>query len=156
MSKLNRRTFLTMAGASSIVAGLIIPTTGLAHDLAAGSNTLTFRAIGEVPSHPMPACASYIIEGHINLATRSGVVTKTLVAGGRANMSAITLPGLSRIIRITDVQRRDDAYHLTGVVDDRSLLKPGETSTFTLVIDPSQKIARTNAFGSDVLLTLEG
>jgi hypothetical protein len=155
MNKLNRRTFLTMAGASSIAAGLAIPASGLANELAKGSDTLTFRAVGEVPSHPMPAFASYVVEGHVNLAARSGVVTKTLVAGGRANMSNVALPGLSRIIRITDVQKRAGTYQLRGIVDDRSLLQPGEASTFTLVINPSQQVAKTNAFGSDVLLTLE-
>src|SRR5258708_871311 len=134
MNKLNRRTFLTMAGAGSVAAvGLVIPASGLSDGLTRNNDTLTFRAVGEVPSQPMPAYASYAIEGHVNLTARSGVVTKTLFAGGRGNMSTIALPGLSRIIRITDVQKQAGSYQLSGVVDDRSLLKLGEAATFTLV-----------------------
>jgi len=45
-------------------------------------------------------------------------VTKTVFAGAPEAMSTIALPGLSRIVRITEVQDRGAQLRLTGVVDD--------------------------------------
>jgi hypothetical protein len=104
----------------------------------------------------MPAYASYVIEGHVNLSTRSGVVTNTLLAGDPGQMSRITFPGQSRIVRVTDVQDLGGTFRITGVIDDRSQLQRGESSDFELLLDPSQRIARTSHLGSDLLLTLEG
>ena len=71
-------------------------------------------------------------------------------------MSTIALPGLSRIIRINDVQDLGGAFRLKGVVDDRSLLQPGESPNFELIIDPSQKLAKTRYLGTDIVMQLEG
>jgi hypothetical protein len=158
MNKLNRRTFLTMAGASSAVAitGVAVASNELLTGSGKGkSGTLAFRAVTGMPSHSMPAYASFVIEGHVDLGTRSGVITKTLYAGYPEAMSRIAFPGQSRIAHITDVENVGGSFRITGLIDDRSQLMPGESATFSLFIDPSAGVARTSVFGTDLMLTLE-
>ena len=154
MKKLNRRKFLALAGASSAAV-----TTGGAITLAelgqTKGKTLTFRAVTGMPSHSLPAYASYVIEGHVNLASRSGVVTQTLYAGGPEVMTKIAFPGQSRIIRVTDTQDLGGVFRITGVVHAPSQLRYGESSTFDMLIDPSQRIARTKLAGSELVMDLE-
>lgn len=157
MKKLNRRKFLTLAGASSVAAatGVGIPSAGLltGHTM---DGTLTFRAVAGLPSQLLPAYASYVIEGHVNLATRSGSITKALYAGEPKEMSRIALPGQSRILRVTDAEELGGTFRVTGVLDDRSQLLPGEDPTFSIFIDPAQHIARTTFSGSELVMQLEG
>lgn len=156
MNKLNRRKFIALAGAGSAVAATGGALTLAGHSLGqTKSDTLAFRAVAGLPSRFMPAYASYVIEGHVNLSTRSGVVTKTLFAGDPEEMSRITFPGQSRIVRVTDVQDLGGTYRITGLIDDRSQLQRGESSDFALLLDPSQGIARISYYGSDLLMTLE-
>jgi len=96
-----------------------------------------------------------VIEGHVNLTTRSGMLTKAVFAGHPEGMSTIALPGLSRIVRITDVQDLGGAFRIIGVVDDRSQLLRGESLDFDMYIDPSNGIVRTGFFGNEVQLLLE-
>ncbi len=157
MKKLNRRTFLTLAGASSAAAaaGIGLPST----DLLKGQNTdgmLMFRAVAGLPSQLLPAYASYVVEGHVNLTTRTGVITKALYAGGPQGMSTVAFPGQSRLLRVTDAEDLGGTFRVTGVIDDRSQLLPGEDSTFSILIDPAQRIARTSLSGSELVMQLEG
>ena len=162
MKGMNRRRFLQIAGAGSVAVAagtaVAVPALTSAPRLAASSKqgTFTFRAVAGLPSKSLPAYASYVIEGHVNLSTRTGAMTKTLFAGAPNGMSTIALPGLSRIIRINDVQDLGGAFRLRGVVDDRSLLQRGESPNFELLIDPAQKLAKTSYFGSDIVMQLEG
>lgn len=162
MKAMNRRRFLQIAGASSVAVAAgtaaTVPTLTSAPRLTASSKqgTFTFRAVAGLPSKAMPTYASYVIEGHVNLTTRTGAMTKTLFAGTPDAMSAIALPGLSRIIRIHDVQDLEGSFHLKGVVDDRSLLQQGESPNFELLIDPVQKRAKTNYLGTEIIMQLEG
>ncbi|TMF51773.1 MAG: hypothetical protein E6I32_02035 [Chloroflexi bacterium] len=135
MNKLNRRTFLTMAGASSAVA-----ITGVA---VASNELLTGSGKGKSGTLAL------------DLGTRSGVITKTLYAGNPEAMSRIAFPGQSRIAHITGVENVGGSFRITGLIDDRSQLMPGESATFSLFIDPSAGVARTNVFGTDLMLTLE-
>jgi hypothetical protein len=70
-------------------------------------------------------------------------------------MSTIALPGQSRIIRVTKAEDLGGTYRITGVIDDRSQLQRGESSSFNIFLDPSQRIARTNLFGSELVMNLE-
>src|SRR5205085_1807201 len=74
MNKLNRRKFLTLAGVGSAAAaaGAALPGANL---LTGGekAKTFTFRAVVGLPKKPLPAYASYVIEGHVDLAAGSGV-----------------------------------------------------------------------------------
>src|SRR6266702_6460776 len=159
MNKLNRRKFIAIAGVGSAAAAttgaLTLAGLPLGHTNTRGE-TLAFRAVAGLPSRLLPAYASYVIEGHVNLASRSGVVTQTLYAGAPEGMSKIAFPGQSRIVRITDAQDLGGTFRILGTIDDRSQLQRGESSTFDILLNPSQRIAKTNFFGSELVLQLEG
>ncbi len=163
MKGINRRQFLQLAGAGSLAAATAgataaIPVLPTAPRLTPTSKqgTFTFRAVASLPSKPLPSYASYVLEGHVDLRTHSGIMMKTVFAGHPGAMSTVALPGLSRIIRITDVQELGGTFHILGVVDDRSQLQRGESRSFDLLIDPAQGLARTSSLGSPMLLQLEG
>src|SRR5215831_13911892 len=161
MKGINRRRFLQLAGAGSIAAasGTTTGVTALsaANRLSATNKQgrFTFRAVTGLPSKPLPSYASYVLEGYVDLSKRSGIITKTIFAGHPESMSTVALPGLSRIIRITDVQELGGTFRVLGVVDDRSQLQRGENRSFDLLIDPVQGLARTNSLGSPLVLQLE-
>ena len=157
MSKLNRRKFLTLAGASTAAAatGVGITSAGLIAGHST-SRTFTFRAVTGLPTMLLPAYASYVVQGHVDLSKRSGTVTKTIYAGEPDEVSLIAFPGQSRIVRITDAEDLGGTFRITGVIDDRSQLLPGESSTFDILIDPYQHTAKTTFLGSDLVMTLEG
>jgi hypothetical protein len=155
MKKLNRRNFLQLAGASSAVAtaGLGIVASSFLGGSSAGK-TVMFRAVAGMPTRPLPSYASYVLEGHVDLARRSGVITKTVLAGSPQMMSSVALPGMSRIAHITDVETIGDTLRITGMVDDRSQLMRGESPFFTVLIDHANGTARTQFFGNEVALLL--
>src|SRR5690348_15858456 len=103
MEKLNRRKFLKVAGASSaIAAGAAIPSAGLLTGNAATHGRVTIRAVVGMPKKPLPNYASYVIEGHVIHDAKTGVITKSVFAGGPETMSTVALPGMSHITRVTD------------------------------------------------------
>lgn len=158
MKSINRRGFLRVAGTGSLVAATVaVPTLMAAPRLTATSTqgTFTFRAVTGLPAKPLPSYASYIIEGHVNLSARSGMLTKTIFAGSPEAMSTVALPNLSRIIRITDVQDLGGTFRILGVVDDRSQLQKGEEATFELFLNPAQQLAHTRYMSTSLLLHLE-
>lgn len=156
MEKLNRRKFLQVAGASTAVAaGVAVPSAGLLAGNAAKGGTVTFRAVVGLPARPLPSYASYVVEGHVDLAHSSGVMTKTVFAGSPETMSTIALPGMSRIARITGVKELGSTLHITGMVDDRSQLKRGESPEFTVIIDRTSGTVQAEFFGKQVSLLLE-
>jgi hypothetical protein len=161
MKGLNRRRFLQISGASSIVAAtagtagsLLSSATGLT--TASKQGTFTFRAVAGLPSKLMPTYASYVLEGHVDLTTHSGVMMNTIYAGDPQAMSRVAFPGQSRIFRITEVETLGGAFRLVGTIDDRSQLQHGESRTIELFIDPAQRVARTRLFNTELLLQLEG
>jgi hypothetical protein len=159
MKGINRRRFLQLAGAGSLAAataGVTDLSTATRLTATSKQGTYTFRAVTGLPSKPLPSYASYVLEGHVDLTTRSGVMTKTVFAGHPESMSTVALPGLSRIIRITDVQELGGTFRVLGVVDDRSQLQRGENRNFDLLIDPARGIVRTSSLGSPLMLQLEG
>ncbi len=159
MKKLNRRTFLTVAGTGTAAAatGAVVTSASLltGQTKAEKSGTLTFRAIAGLPSLALPAYASYIVEGHVNLATNTGVITKTLFAGDPKGTSRIAFPGQSRIMSVTSVEDLGGMFRIRGMVNDRSLLQIGESPTFDILIDPAQRTARTSLAGSELVMSLE-
>lgn len=158
MKGINRRRFLQVAGTGSLVAAAVaVPTLATAPRLTATSTqgTFTFRAVTGLPAKPLPSYASYVVEGHVDLSARSGVMTKTVFAGSPEAMSTVALPNLSRIMRITDVQDLGGRFRILGVVDDRSQLQKGEGTTFELFLDPTQRLAHTNYLNTPLLLRLE-
>jgi len=155
MEKLNRRKFLKVAGASSaMAAGAVLPSSGLLANSAATNGTVTFRAVAGMPQKPLPNYASYVIEGHVNLDARTGVITRSVFAGAPETMSTVALPGMSRIARITDVVEEAGLLRITGVVDDRSQLRRGESPTFTVLMNRSLGTVKAEFFGNSVTLLM--
>jgi hypothetical protein len=160
MNMLNRRNFLWTAGA----AGAAVPLTA-ALDLAGKSSSqsggrapgdlITFRAVAPLPQQPLPAYASHVLTGHIDVSSGTGMVTQTVFAGGPAAMSEIALPGLTRSIRVTSATESGDTLHVQGVVDDRSQLRAGESPLVELHIDRAAGLVEANFLGSTSQLRLE-
>jgi hypothetical protein len=160
MKKLNRRRFLQVTGAGSLIAataGAAGPLLSQAPRLTAASKqgTFTFRAVAALPSELLPAYATYVLEGHVNLTAPSGVLTSTIYAGDPQAMSRIALPGQSRIYRVTAVKNLGGSFHLVGTIDDPSQLQRGESRLVELFIDPARRIARANLWNSELLLRVE-
>ncbi len=155
MKSMDRRDFLKMAGAGSavVVAGTLVPVAGF---LAwTGADHVRFRAVVGMPKPPLPAYASYVIEGDVNIAAKTGRLAKSVYAGAPGAMSGIVFPGTVRTVRVTDVQRSGDTLRIAGVIDDQSNLLKGESPEMTIVVDRLQGTARANFLGSPVLMRLE-
>ncbi len=121
-----------------------------------GRDALSFRAVAGMPSDPLPAYASYVLEGSVNTLTRSGVLSRTVFAGAPTAMSNIALPGLSQTMRVTDVRTSWDGLRIQGLIPDRSQLLPGESQTVEILVDRSLGIVRAPFSGSTVNLSLQG
>lgn len=155
MKRMNRRRFLSLTGAGSMAAaaGAAGPVAGVL--AAGGQQTLTFRAVTGLPSGRLPSYASYVLEGHVNLAAGTGLVSGAVFAGNPESMSAVALPGLTRTIRITGAQERGKMLLLTGVIDDRSQLRAGESPTVRLQFDRSRRLLTAPFLGTPIRLRLQ-
>ena len=157
MATMNRRKFLTVAGvgAAAVAAGA----TGIAAGTGVFSGTgkkatLTFKAVAGLPAKPLPHYCTYVIEGHLDLAAKTGSVTETMYAGYPEAMGETVWTGFSRIIRVTSVRQAGGVAHVEGVVSDRSQLRKGESATFTLRIDQAAHTAQGEFVGKPISLTL--
>ena len=95
------------------------------------------------------------MEGRVDLKTRSGTVTKAVFAGDPEAMSAIALPGHSRIVRVIGVQQLNRTIHIKGVIDTKSRLLKNESPNVEIVLDPAAGVGRTHFLGTEVPLRLE-
>jgi len=161
MEKINRRKFLTLVGVGSgaVAGGAMLAGAGLG--LLGGpsgdksSGTFSFRAVSGLPGGALPSYASYVVQGNVNVAARSGVVARAVYAGYPGAMSTIALPGLSQIVRVTDVREAEGTVVITGVIDDRSQLRPGEDAVVQIRVDRSRGAAWTRFLGQPVELRLQ-
>jgi hypothetical protein len=153
MNAVSRRKFLVLAGLGSGGAAALPAAQWLARGRT--QDVLAFRAVAGLPAAPLPSYASYVLEGHLDLAGGSGRLTRTLYAGAPSGTSTIALPGLTQSIRVTDVREVDGVLHVGGAVDDRSQLQPGESSVFSLRVDPTGGRASATFLGSDIALAVE-
>ena len=153
MKRVDRRTFLKLAGSGS-VAVAAAAVSGSAMLLPLTSRQLTFRASTGLPARPLPSMVTKIVEGHVDLTSGTGIVNSRVLVG-YPQPSQIALPGLSRLIRITAATQQGGMVRLTGVVDDRSQLQPGESSTFQITIDRVRGLVTAPLAGHNVTLTLE-
>lgn len=153
MKRVDRRTFLKLAGSSS-VAVAAAAVSGSAMLLPPTGRYLTFRASAGLPAKPMPSMVTKIVEGHVDMSSGTGIVNSRVLAGYPAP-SQIALPGLSRQIRVTAAAQEGALVRLTGVVDDRSQLQPGESPAFQITIDRGRGIVTAPLAGHNVTLTLE-
>jgi hypothetical protein len=152
MSTFTRRRFLVLAGAGIAALGggaLVLWQRGQ----SATGGILSFQAITALPRAPLPAYASYVIDGRVNLGTRTGTITRTVFAG--APQQRLPIPLLARTIRVTDMQDKGASKHITGVVTDQSQLQPGEGTSFEMTIDSARQLAQTDFFGDPIQLNVE-
>ena len=155
MEDVDRRAFLKMVGvvSGSVAVGAATPAIALAFR---GPDVLAFRAVGGLPASGLPAYASYVLQGSVNLATRSGVLTRTVYAGAPDAPSEFALPGLSRVIRVTDVRVAGSVVDITGVIDDRSQLAAGESAFVAFRVDRAAGTVRAPFVASEVSLQIRG
>ena|SRR2546428_5941023 len=156
MEGVDRRNFLKLAGmlGGSVTVGALTPTIGLLR-LSTPPETLTFRAVAGLPAPPLPSYASYVLEGNVNLATQSGVVTRMVLAGAPEVMSDIALPGLSQTIRVKEVFPGRGILRIRGEVADRSQIGAGESPIVEIAVDRSRGIIRAPFLGSTLNLKIQ-
>ncbi|HEV2175568.1 MAG TPA: twin-arginine translocation signal domain-containing protein [Nitrospira sp.] len=155
MKTIDRRDFLKIAGAGTVAAaaGAVIPITGFFAWV--GKEGLRFRAVTGMPRSPWPAYASYVIEGNVDLRSRSGQLAKSIHAGAPDAMSGIVFPGTARSIRVLDVQKSGSTIEISGEIVEKSLLLPGESPTIKIQIDQTAGVARADFLGSNVVMRLD-
>ena len=66
----------------------------------------------------------------------------------------IGLPGLSRVFRITRVDANGARYKLAGLVEDRSMLRRGESASVEIVVDRDKRIVEAPLAGRTVSLPI--
>jgi hypothetical protein len=153
MKNMDRRRLFKLAGVGSVVAaGAALPV--VSRIASSESNVFAFRATLGLPESPLPNYATYVVEGTVNLATGTGLVTSRVLAGHPGAPSEIGLPGLTRIIRVVAVEKQGSILNLSGVVEDRSQLQPGESPQIELVVDRERGVVQAPFVGRPVALTL--
>jgi hypothetical protein len=147
--QLHRKDFLKFAGAGSaaVAAAAGLP---LTKHFADRSGQLTFRAATGLPRAPLPSYATQIVEGKINLTRGSGLVTSRVVAGHPRDTSLVGLPGLARVIRVTEVAAEGQQLRLRGVVEDRSQLRRGESHYVEILVDRKRGVVQAPFVGSQL------
>jgi len=154
MKKMDRKTFVKVAGAGSVAAGAAAGVPLAAQLVSKDKGTLRFSAIGGLPQGKLPSYATHFVEGSVDLNTGLGTVTSRIVAGHPGQPSMIGLPGLSRVFRITRVDARGERYKLDGVVEDRSTLRRGESANVEIVVDRIKGIVQAPLAGRSVSLPI--
>lgn len=155
MKEIDRRKFLKLVGAGSaaIAAATMVPAAVFSNRPGEGSSAI--RAVAGLPQGAVPSYATYVLEGNVNVAAQSGVITKTVYAGPPEAMSNIALPGLSRIFRVTKVRDLGGSVSVSAVVDDRSQLRAGENPNVEILIDRTNREVRAPFMRNEVALRLE-
>jgi hypothetical protein len=154
MGPVERREFLKMAGGGALaIAATALPLAGILE--WSGANRLEFRAAVGMPSNPLPAYASYVVEGNLDLVQGKGTVRKSVYFGAPNAMSNILFPGAERLIQVTDIQRSGGTIKIAGVVDDSATLGQQESRNASMVIDLTRKTAQADFLGRTMLLRLQ-
>jgi hypothetical protein len=154
MEPLTRRSFVKLAGAGSAAAATAAGVPFASRLMDRRGDTLRFRASGGLPSAPLPSYATHLVEGTVDLATQSGTVTSRVLAGHPGATSSIGLPGLARIIRITEAADEGGRVRLRGLIEDRSQLRRGESARVEIVVEKKHGVVHAPFLGRQVALTL--
>ena len=162
MSAMYRREFRVLVGAGSAVTAAAASTGALsaaasptvAPHPARGPGLLSFRAETGLPGHPWPAYATAVAEGSVDLRTGTGFVATRVLAGPPSNDAGIGLPGMTRLVRITEAVSSGSLLHLQGLIEDRSTLTAGENARQEFVLDQAGKQLHGPIAGTPMSLTL--
>ena len=110
-------------------------------------------AVG-LPQPPLPSYATQVVEGTVDLAKESGLVTSRVLAGHPGATSHIGLPGLARVIRVIGINAQGERLRLQGVIEDRSQLRPGESPQVEIVVDQKRGLLYAPFLGRQLELKL--
>ncbi len=155
MEQMDRRNFVKLAGAGSALAAASAAGVPLAaHVLSNNAGVLRFSASAGVPAKPLASYATHLVEGTVDLGTGTGLVTSRVVAGHPGEPSLIGLPGLARVISITNVEPDGQRYRLQGVIEDRSQLQRGESPMVEILVDRARKLVHVPFLGHPSALPL--
>ena len=137
MNNIDRRRLIKLAGVGSAVAATAaLPVIGQrAAQAGPEANVFGFRATLGLPEAPLPSYATYVVEGSLNLASGTGLITSRVLAGHPGDPSEIGLPGTARVIKVTQVQATGAQLEVGGVIEDRAQLQPGESAQVQLTIN---------------------
>src|SRR5205085_2318713 len=152
MERMNRKRFVNVVGAGSAAAavGGASVFAGRLANLDVNGDTLHFRAAAGLPEAPLPAYATHVVEGTVNLATGAGLVTSRVLAGHPGAQGSLGLPGASRIVRISEVSSDHGVYRLSGAIEERSQLHRGESSRVEIVVDKRHGTVKAPFLGRSV------
>ncbi len=149
MPQVNRRHLFKLAGVGTVlVAGAALP--AVARTRNDQPNQFSMRATLGLPEAPLPNYATYVIEGTVDLAAGTGLLASRVLAGHPDAQSNIGLPGLGRIIAVTQVEERGSQLTLRGLIQDRSQLQPGESPEVTLLVDRARGVLQA-PFGRETV-----
>jgi hypothetical protein len=144
-----RRLFKLAAVGSAVAATTVLPVVG---KIAAQSepDMLGVHASVGLPQAPLPSYATYVLEGTLDLVRGTGLLTSRVVAGHPGDPSEVGLPGLARIIKITQVDVNGPLLTARGIIEDRSQLQLGESPSVELSVDRARGTV-TAPFGGHTL-----
>jgi len=151
MNSIGRRNFLKITGTVGAVA--LLPVVRWLPDWTR-DGILTFRGMIGLPQPPLPAFASYVLQGSVDLNSGAGPLVQDLLAGAPGFTSDIALPGHERTIRVFGVQPVEGGFLIRGAVDDPSGLRSGESPRMDIRLDAVGRRATTSFMGSAVDLQL--
>jgi len=153
MQQVNRRRLFKLAGVGTVVAaGIALPT--VAGLPKAQQDQFQLRATLGLPERPLPSYATYVLEGTLNLVAGTGLLASRVLAGHPDAQSSIGLPGLGRIITVTQIEERGSQLAVRGIVEDRSQLQPGESPEVNILIDRSRGTVQAPFGRESVVLRL--
>jgi len=158
MEQMDRRDFVKLAGVGTAAAAAAASVPLAAQLVQKTGDVLRFRASGGLPDggSKMPAYATHIVEGTVDLSAGTGLVTSRVLAGHPDDPSMVGLPGTSRVMRVTGVARKGSVYRLQGLVEDRSQLARGESHRVEIVVDQGRKVVLAPFVGRHKTLPFSG
>lgn len=149
MHQVNRRHLFKLAGVGTVlVAGVALP--AVARSRKDQASQFQMRATLGLPEAPLPNYATYVIEGTVDLVAGTGLLASRVLAGHPDAQSNIGLPGLGRVIAVTQVEQRGSQLTLHGLVQDRSQLQPGESPEVTMLVDRARGVLQA-PFGRETV-----
>ena len=154
MKEMDRRGFLKLAGTGSAVAAAAVAMPLIGSSTTTDRGILRFSASLGLPERPLPSYATQLVEGTVDLARGTGVVTSRVLAGHPEATSDIGLPGLARVIRIVAANAEGARVRLRGLIEDRSQLRPDENPQVEIIVDKARGLVQAPFLGRQVELRL--